>query len=181
MDRLKEFSPYIYSYWRDLSVKHGCLCIDKRIAIPKAIKDAVLEDINSTHSGSFSMFSLAQNIWWPCIRQDILAEASECKSCTQIGENLKAVIPHNKRSSLPKCIEPNDQIQINFGGPITNEKNIEQYFTTSVDRHSNNPTAEIVDNASVSNAIKFLNKYIYSHGLPRTIRLDQAKCFTGKV
>ena len=28
--------------------------------------------------------------------------------------------------------------------------------------------------------IKFLNKYIYQHGVPRTIRLDQARCFTGK-
>ena len=28
--------------------------------------------------------------------------------------------------------------------------------------------------------IYFLNKYIYNQGLPRTIRLDQARCFTGK-
>ena len=28
--------------------------------------------------------------------------------------------------------------------------------------------------------IKFLNKYIYHQGVPRAIRLDQARCFTGK-
>ena len=39
-DRLQETSPYLFSYWRDLSVKHGCVCLDERIAIPKAIKDA---------------------------------------------------------------------------------------------------------------------------------------------
>ena len=61
-DRLQEISPYLFSYWRDLSVKHGCVCLDERIAIPKAIKDAVLEDIHSTHPGSFAMLSLAQNI-----------------------------------------------------------------------------------------------------------------------
>ena len=60
--RLQEIRPYIYSYWRDLSVKHVCLCMDERIAIPKAIKDAVLEDIHSTNPGSFAMRSLAQNI-----------------------------------------------------------------------------------------------------------------------
>ena len=179
-DRLQEISPYLFSYWRDLSVKHGCVCLNERIAIPKSIKDAVLEDIYSTHPGSFAMLSLEQNIWWPYIHRDILAKTSECKACTEIGKNLKSVISHRKWAPLPKCIEPNDEIQIDFGGPILNEKGIEQYFITSIDRYSKYPTAEIVNNASGPNVIKFLNKYIYHHGVPRTIRLDQARCFTGK-
>ena len=85
-ERLKDIRPYIHSYWRDMSVKNGCLCIDERIAIPKAIKDAVLEDIHSTHPGSFAMLSLAQNIWWPYIHREILANASECKACTEVGK-----------------------------------------------------------------------------------------------
>ena len=43
-----------------MSVKHGCLCIDEKNAIPNAIKDAVLEDIHSTHTGGFAMLFLAQ-------------------------------------------------------------------------------------------------------------------------
>ena len=179
-DRLKEFSPYIFSYWRDLIVKHGCLCLDERIAIPKAIKDAVLEDIHSTHPGSFAMLSLAQNVWWPYIHWVILAEASECKACTEIGKNLNLVMPHCKWTPLPKCIEPNDEIQIDFCGQIINEKGIEQFFITSVDRYSKYPTAEIVNNAFGANVIKFLNNYIYNHGVCKTLRLDQARCFTGK-
>ena len=124
-DRLQEISPYLFSYWRDLSVKHGCVCLDERIAIPKSIKDAVLEDIHSTHPGSFAMLSLAQNISWPYIHGDKLAKASECNACTDIGKNLKSVIPHRKWTPLPKCSEPNDEIQLDFGGPILNEKGIE--------------------------------------------------------
>ena len=82
--------------------------------------------------------------------------------------------------TLPKCIEPNDEIEIDFGGPILNEKGIEQYFITSVDRYSKNQTAEIINKASGTNVIKFLNNYIYNHGVPRTIRLKQARWFTGK-
>ena len=163
-----------------MSVKHGCVCLDERIAIPKSIKDAVLEDIHSTHPGSFAMLSLTQNIWWPYIHRDILAKASECKACTEIGKNPKSVISQRKWAPLPKCIEPNDEIQIDFGGPILKEKGIEQYFITSIDRYSKYPTAEIVNNASGPNVIKFLNKYIYHHGVPRAIRLDQARCFSGK-
>ena len=71
----------------DLSVKHGCVCLDDRIAIPKAIKDAVLEDIHTTHPGSFALLSLAENIWWPYIHRDILAKTNECKACTEIDED----------------------------------------------------------------------------------------------
>ena len=53
-DRLQEISPDLFCYWRDLSVKHGCVCLDERIAMPKSINDAVLEDIHSTHPGSFA-------------------------------------------------------------------------------------------------------------------------------
>ena len=94
--------------------------------------------------------------------------------------NLKSVIPHCKWTPLPKCTEPNGEIQIDFGGPIIKEKGIEQFFITSVDRYLKYPTAEGVNNASGTNVIKFLNNYIYNHGVPRNIRLDQARCFTGK-
>ena len=160
-DRLQEISPYLFSYWQDLSVKHGCVCLDERIAIPKSIKDAVLEDIHLAHPGSFAMLSPAQNIWWPYIQRDILAKASECKACTEIGKNLKSVISHCKWAPLPKCIEPNDEIEIDFGGPILIENGTEQYFITCIDRYSKYPTTEIVNNASGPNVIKFLNINIY--------------------
>ena len=99
-DRLREISPYTFSHWRDLSVKHGCVCLDERIAIPKAMKDGGLEDMHSTHPGSFAKLSLAQNIWWPFIHRVILAKAIECKACTEIGKNLKSVIPHCKWAPL---------------------------------------------------------------------------------
>ena len=90
-----------------------------------------------------------------------MAKASKSKTCTDIGKNLKSVIPHRKWATLPKCVEPNHEIQIDFGGPIINEKGIEQNFITSVDRYSKYHTAEIVNNASGTNIINFLNIYIY--------------------
>ena len=73
-----------------------------------------------------------------------------------------------------------NEIQIDIGGPIINEKGLKKFFITSVDRYSKYPTAEIVNNPSGKNVIKFLIKYIYNYGLTRTIRLDRARCFTGK-
>ena len=74
-ERLKDKRLYIHSICRDTCVKHGCLCIDERIAIPKAVKNAVLEDIHFFHPGRSAVLSLAQNIWWPYAHRYILAKA----------------------------------------------------------------------------------------------------------
>ena len=60
--RCKEVSTYIHSFWKDLHVKSGCLCVDQRVAIPKSIKEAVLESIHMTHPGSWEMISLSLSI-----------------------------------------------------------------------------------------------------------------------
>ena len=42
-ERLKALNPYLHSYWRDLHVNGGCVCMDKKVAIPNALKDALLK------------------------------------------------------------------------------------------------------------------------------------------
>ena len=120
--RCKEVNPYLFSYWRDLHVRSGCVCVDERVAIPHAIQDAVLESLHLTHPGSWGMITLGQYAFWPYMHREILNKAATCKPCTDIGKNLKPVIPASKWKPLLPCTEPNEEIQIDFGGPITNEK-----------------------------------------------------------
>ena len=70
-------------------------------------------------------------------------------------------------------------IQIDFGGPIANEKDQDIYFLACIDRFSKYPSVEVVDKANGPNIIKFLDDYIQIHGVPRNIRLDQARCLIG--
>ena len=70
---------------------------------------------------------------------------------------------------------PNKEIQIDFGGPIYNEKNHEVYFLVCLDRFSKFPTAEVFDRANAENILNFLQEYVLPHGIPRMIRLDQAR------
>ena len=120
--RCIEVSHHIHSFWKDLHVKSGCLCVDERVAIPNSIKDAVLESIHMTHPGSWGMISLSQYAWWPYRHREILAKTSDCVPCTDIGKNLKPIIPKSKWHPHKLCQEPNQEIQIDFGGPILNEK-----------------------------------------------------------
>ena len=178
--RYKEVSHYIHSFWKDLHVKSGCFCVDERVAIPNSIKDAVIEPIHMRHPGSWGMISLSQYAWWPYMHREILAKTSDCVPCTDIDKKLKPIIPKSKWHPYKLCQEPNEEIQIDFGGPILNEKDKEIYFLTCIDRYSKYPTVVIFENVNGTNVVKFLREYAYNHGIPRTIRLDQATCLVGK-
>ena len=54
-DGCKQISPYIHSFWKDLHVKNGCVCIDDKIALPHEIKDAYVDTIHATHPGTWGM------------------------------------------------------------------------------------------------------------------------------
>ena len=178
-DRLKALNPYLHSYWRDLHVSSGCVCMDEKVAIPNALKDALLEDLHASHPGSWGMICKAQHCWWPYKNRDLLVKAIECKSCTAIGKNLKPVIPAKQFKAHSPCIVPDQEIQIDFAGPINIEKEHEIYILTCFDRFSKYPFAEIFENANASNVIKFLDNYLHTQGVPRSLRIDQARCLIG--
>ena len=163
-----------------MHVKNGCVCIDDRIALPHAIKDAYVDAINATHSGTWGMTDMATHAWWPYMHRDIATKTAKCNPCVKIGKNLKPIIPANKWAPLKLCKVPNEEIQIDFGGPIYNEKNQEIYFLACIDRFSKFPTAEVFDRANADNILRFLREYVLLHGIPRAIRLDQARCQTGQ-
>ena len=179
-DRCKQISPYIHIFWKDIHVKNGCVCIDDRIAIPHSIKEAYVEAIHATHPGSWGMTDMATHAWWPYMHRDKISKTAKCNPCVKIGKNLESIIPANNWAPLKLCKVPNEEIQIDFGGPIYNEKNREVYFLACIDRFSKFPTAGIFDRAKANNILKFPQVYVLLHGIPCSIRLDQARCQTGK-
>ena len=94
-------------------------------------------------------------------------------------KNLKPVVPASKCQPLLNCSEPNEEIQIDFGGPITNGKDQDIQFLACIDRFSKYPTVEVLDKANGPNVTKFLDDYIQIHAVPRIFRLDQARCLIG--
>ena len=74
--RCKEVNPYLLSYWRDLHVRFGCVCVDERVAIPHSIQDAVLEYLHLTQPGNWGMITLGQCAFWPYMHREILNKAA---------------------------------------------------------------------------------------------------------
>ena len=91
--RLKALNPYIHSYWRDLHVRSGCVCIDEKVAILNVLREPLIDDIHASHPGTWGMICMATHCWWPYIHRELIVKATECKPCTVIRKNLKSVIP----------------------------------------------------------------------------------------
>ena len=134
--RLKNLNPYIHSYWRDLHVRSGCVCVDERMAIPNVLREALIDDIHSSHPGTWGMICMATHCWWSYMHRELIVKATECKPCTVIGKNLKSIIPAKQFNPHIPCVEPNLEIRIDFGGRIFDERGNEVYFLSAIDRFS---------------------------------------------
>ena len=124
------------------------------------------------------MLALAQIIWYPNIHSDIVAQAQACRQCTEKGKNLKPLIPKSQLGQLPVLSEPNEEIQMDFAGPIPFKDNVQSnYIFVTVDRLLRYPHAETYNNCDTKTAIDSLDSYCKTHGKPRSIRCDQAQAF----
>ena len=179
--RCKAVSRQIHTHWKQLSVNDGCILLDNRLTIPNAMKEAVIDVLHATHPGAWGMTELAHRLWWPFINRDLINKSKTCRPCTEFGKNLKSIIPKTKWSPLKPCVEPNEEIQLDFGGPILDGQGREVYFLACIDRFSKFPTLKLCNNANATNIEHFLTKYIAIQGVPRSIRMDQARCQTGNI
>ena len=70
---------------------------------------------------------------------------------------------------------------MDFAGPIPFKNNIQnKYILVTVDRLSRFPNAETFNNCDTNTAIEYLESYCRLHGIPRSIRCDQAQAFDAK-
>ena len=128
------------------------------------------------------MTELANRVWWPFCIRDLLNRSRLCKSSTDLGKNLKAILPSNKFKRLTPCVEPNQEIQLDFAGPIYDGQKKEIYIFVCIDRFSNCPTAKFLKKTpNAPNVERFLLKYFRIHKIPLQIRLDRARWLLGNT
>ena len=181
-EKLKAINYTYYRIRRDISVSpSGCLIYDNKLVIPNKLKGMVLETIHNKHPGQAGMLALAQLIWYPHIHSDIVAQAQACRHCTEKGKNLKPLIPKTQVGKLPPLSEPNEEVQMDFAGPIPFKDNaLSNYILVTVDRLSRYPHAEVFNNCDSKTAIEYFDSYCKVHGIPRSIQCDQAQAFKAR-
>ena len=121
---------------------------------------------------------MGQRLWWPFINRDLINKSKTCRPCTEFGRNLKSITRKSNWAPLPPCSELNEEIQLDFGGPIFDGQGMEVSLLACIDSFSKFPTVKTSIKRKRPQQ-KFLNKYIAQHGVPRNIRLDKARCLKG--
>ena len=120
----------------------------------------------------------ARHFWWPRMTEAIQKKCESCLLCKMSGKNIKPNIPSTETISLPPLNNPNEEIQMDFIGPIT-ENNRRFYILLSMDRYSKWPAASFCTSTDGGTALKFLEQYIQLNSIPKTIWSDRATAFTG--
>ena len=127
------------------------------------------------------MLSLGNLIWFPCIHRSLTSEAQATEECTKQGKNLKPLIPKQNLGKFPTLEEPNEELQMDFAGPIPFRNHVDNYYIlVTVDRYSRFPTAQVYKYCDTSTAIEYLEEYCKLHGIPRSLRGDQAQAFKSR-
>ena len=171
-------------YWHNIRnkqhVREDCLLTDERIILPTQLRQTILDSIHLTHPGSRAMLHLCQHVWFPHIHRTIVHWAQNCKHCTEQGRNLKLIIGTKHSFLMEPVVEPNEEVQLDFAGPLPDELNRDAYILVAMDKWSQFPTAKVVANTTADIAIKFMQRYISKNGVPRRLRCDQAQTLRAK-
>ena len=140
----RKLSNQVHAHWKSMRTRNGCIFVDNRVAIPNSIKEAVTDVFHATHTGSWGITELADRARWAFFNRDLLNRVRLGKACTEFGKNSNPNAPANKFKLLTPCVESDEEIQINFAGPIFDGQSKERYILLCIDRFSKYPSAKIV-------------------------------------
>ena len=76
------------------------------------------------------------------MHKDIVNLVEECRSCTRYGKNVKYFIPKNESKPLPLLTQPGQELQLDYAGPLEDEKGKKIYLLTAIDRYSKFPSGK---------------------------------------
>ena len=101
------------------------------------------------------MLDLSNNVWFPHIHRAIVQMAQNCKDCTEQGKNLKPIIGKKHSFQMELVVEPDEEVQLDFAGPLPDELNRDAYILVAIDKWSKIPTTKVVTNTTADIAMKY--------------------------
>ena len=152
---------------------------EDKIIVSLNLRTTVISLLHKGHPAINKMTLSAKHFWWPKLTEAIQRKCDNCIPCKHSGKSIEPNIPNTEQNSLPPLGAPNEEIKMDFIGPITNQ-NCRFYILLSMDRYSKWPAASLCKTTDRETAIQFLEQYCNLNGIPKTIRTDKATAFTGR-
>ena len=150
---------------------------EDKITVPLNLRTTVISLLHKGHPAINKMTLSAKHFWWPKLTEAIQWKCDNCIPCKLSGKSIKPNIPKTEQNSLPPLSAPNEEIQFDIIGPIT-DQNRRFYILLSIDRYSKWPAASLCKTTDGGTAIKFPEQYCNLNGILKTIRTEKATAFT---
>ena len=104
---------------------------DEKLYIPTQLRKLVINSVHRDHPGKSGMIHLTNLIWFRRIHREFIRLTQNCPHCIKIVKNLESIISKNVTSQLPPLNEPNEEIQLDFEGPIQDKNLKDSYILAS--------------------------------------------------
>ena len=134
------------------------------------MRSTITAMLHQGHPSATKMDQSAAAFWCPGLNREIREKAKNCPSCRALAKNLTTQLPSTEKNNLEILSEPNQEIQLDFAGPIKSKTRGDVYILVGVDRFSKWPTAQSCKNTDSRTVLKFLTKYCSDNGTPWSIR-----------
>ena len=169
---------YLYRPHRyHLTTRFDLLFYNDKIVLPEAMRTTIIAMLHQGHPSATKMDQSSTAFWWPGLYREIREKAENCPSCRASGKNLTTQLPSTEKNNLEILPEPNQEIQLDFTGPIKSKTRGDVYILVAVNCFSKWPTAQICKNTDSRTVLKILTKYCLDNGTPRSIRTDNGSSF----
>ena len=162
------------------SSRFGLVFIQGKSIVPKNLQTTIISLLHKGHPDINKMTTAARHFWWPKMTEAIQKKFKSCIPCKMSSKNIRPNIPSTETNHLHRLGNPNEEIQLDFIGPITVD-NCRFHILLFIDRFSKWPTASFCTSTDGKTATKFLEEYIQLNGIPKTIGADKATAFTGRL
>ena len=143
-----------------------------------SLKQLVINSLHQTQPGQSGMLQLPDLVWFPRIHREVTTKAQSCGNCIKKGKNLKPILPKQSLGILLKLSETNEEVQLDFAGPIPFREHKQNYYIlVSVDLLTRYPHVQVFKVCDTQTALNYLEEYCRFYGIPRSLRCDQAQAF----
>ena len=164
------FHPSLKALRHEFSIFGQLVLRGTRIAIPKCLRERVIEIAHEGHQGIVKTKErLRCSVWWPGMDRDTEKVVRTCHEC-QIVSQCSAPEPM-QRTKFPD--EPWQDVAMDLLGPLPNGENI----LVVVDYYSRFVEFAIMKSTTSEKVIFELERIFSVHGLPHSMKTDNGPQF----
>ena len=120
------------------------------------------------------MMDASEYIWWPFLSRQIVNVCEKCPEGTLFSKNIKTSKTYKTTKPLLLRSAPNQELQLDFAGPLIDDNEGKIYILVAIDRFSKYFLIMLTKTTSAKKIVKFLKLYFTNHGISEQIRTDHA-------